>query len=297
MTAMSIEGGAPCARRATARPRAIARPGPHYTAALRTAGGIRFVRRHEPIDQGPLEEGRPPAEWRRLFYRLSGVGRPGGHDIVCHALGLSTLHPADEAPRLALNYFGVTAAKIVREKSQWNFPLAPEKGEDAVIVPVGGTIEPVCLSLLGFHEAHAKAEMSEIADLIAIPLDGSPALSFTAASQNIGAFAVSGGTLRLATSGLGWLRRHVARARKMAEEMPSHLIADRLPFPDRMETLLLDPAAFEWRMSRPDCAIPESVKRVVCDTPKLAQFIAGETKKRERGRATPSILGPKDDQS
>lgn len=264
-----------------------------------------------------LEEGRPAAIWRRLFYRTLDPARddvellgqlrglkpyPGGHDAVCAALGLSLESEEDEAPRRVLSYFGVTASKIMPGPKQWTFPASKEEGTPAVIVPVGWCgvmhltgLTASCLALLGAHELAREAELGEIGDLIAIPLEGTHPLSFNGTTAAIGSFKPNAaGDLRLASDGLNWLKRHIGRARKAAAEMPAHLVARTLAFPDHSETLLIDAKAFAWRLENPRYPIAAGTKQVKCpDSAELADLIATELKKREKLPPAPQVLGPK----
>src|SRR5262245_10123561 len=104
----------------------------------------------------PLErEGRCAQLWRRMFYHAvegdlidtllalhtDDARRPRMAATVCKALGVSLDDPADGAARLALNYIGVTAARIVVEGKQWR-EASPDEGTDALVVPVGGPRAP-----------------------------------------------------------------------------------------------------------------------------------------------------------
>jgi hypothetical protein len=266
------------------------------------------------LERARLEEGRPPALWRGLFFHavcgpeladaVIALGDPrarfpAGHLTLCGALGLTLEDPADEAPRQVLSYLGITATRIVRLGARWSFPFAGEEAsaEDAIVVPVGGVAWPcaACLPLLGAHDLAREAEPQDIADLIAIPVkDGAP-LSFNGTTASIGAFSAREERVRIATNGLNWLKRHVVRARKMKEEMSSHLVAGSLDLPDRLETLLLDRSAFSFRMEMTSaCAIPDRATSIACpDSSELADFIAGELKTRTKLRPAPQVLGPK----
>lgn len=267
------------------------------------------------------EEGRPPMLWRRMFFhsvkidiietlahlRQTPARFPGGHETVCRALGISyEKGDGDDAARLVLNSFGVTATRILRGSKQWSFPDSKTEGEDAIIVPVGGRCAPMaeCLSLLGTHELMREADADAIGDLIAIPLSDGKPLSFNLTTVAIGAFsfAISTGlrngeqtkTVRIATNGLAWLRRHVVRARTMAEGWPAHLVARKLPPPDRSETLLLDESAFSWRLEHSAHPWPAGTRAVICpDSAELASFIATELKRRDRLPPSPQVLGPR----
>lgn len=262
------------------------------------SGGLRFARRvHRPEHSAAAEIGRMAA-------LLWGVYGPGNVAVMCAALDIA--YPCFEeqedcAPLMALNQIGLTAARIVKQGSRWRFalPHAQEESEGALLLPVGccdalGGAE-TCLLLCGNHEHRAVDRLEWIADIVAIPLDGSRALSFTGMTAAVGRFQVSdNGDLALAASGLGFIKRHVRRARAATKDYAPHLVSRFLPLPDACETLVLAPECFEWRLTEGACVVPESAKRVACvDSPALARFVDEAMKKRERVRKAPPVLAPK----
>lgn len=275
--------------------------------AITRSGTARFF---APLSR-MKEEGRPPMLWRRMFFhsikpdlvdtldhlRQAWTRHPGGHGIVCGALGIPlTDGDGDKASRLVLSSLGVTATKILRGSKQWSFPDRNTEGEDAIVVPVGGHAAPMaeCLSLLGTHELMREADADAIGDLIAIPLSDGKPLSFNGTTVAVGAFTANEGRVRIATNGLNWLKRHVVRARTFAEGWPPHLVARKLPPPDRSETLLLDESAFSWRLEHSAHPWPADTRKVICpDSAALAELIAAELKRRDKLPPAPQVLGPK----
>lgn len=208
---------------------------------------------------------------------------------------------------------------------QWRAPIVDdpmfpaEKGTPALILPVahrqalplGGGEE-----ISGWTELHPATGMGRIAgafdgvmsylrdgdafaetiaDLVAIPLGGGRPLSRSGYTVAVGRFEpAASGTLTIFASGKAWLAAHLARVRTIAEDTPPHLVAETLmPFAPPEGVLLIEPRAFEWRVCRYDCVLPETVTEIRCpDSPALAAFIDGAMRKKERVRTLPTVLGP-----
>lgn len=261
------------------------------------------------VGSGPVafehEQGRPASVWRDLFYRrvsddlvdtvlmlaTPDAKHPKGHAVVCRALGVDLDGTADEPARLALRVIGVTSTRIVHDGKQWRLPIsgADEPTVEALVVPVG-SMGPyaVCLALIGRHDFERESDLSDIGDLVAIPLDGSDMVSFGDTVNAIGMFAGVNGTVRLACSGLAWLRRHVERARALGAQFLEY----RFDLPDRVETLVLNVRAYNWRLD--SGSFPFVARRVlVADRADISEYIAGELRKRDPLPKGPQIIGPK----
>src|SRR5262245_9831785 len=256
----------------------------------------------------PLErEGRCARACQRMFYHAvegdlidtllalhtDDSRRPRMAATVCRALGLSLDDPKDEAARVALNYFGVTAARIVIEGKQWREPTADETGLEALVVPVGGPRAPMsdCLSLLGAHALANEAEPNDIGDLVAIPLDGSRAVSMNGTTASVGRFVPNDdGVVMIATRGLEWLKEHAERAREAAALAG---MEHTLPFPDRVETLVLDVRAFTWRNDPDGWIHAAGIVSFVCvDSNAVADFIAAQLRRKDQTPPVPNVRGP-----
>lgn len=265
---------------------------------VRELGGLAFKPRLSVVPSEP-EEGRPAAVWLDLF--TSGQGFAD----LCRHLGLIYPTPpghADAAPLMVINSLGIAAGRIVVDGKRWREAMRDEDGAPAVILPVGDFGPYVfewssagCLLLAGERDDRSPSGPGRVTDLIALPLAGGAALSFTGLTAAVGNFAPDdSGTLTLAASGLRFLKRHIARAYSRHMEWPAHLVARRLPFPDHFETLMLDPAGFEWRMTESNCVVSESVKRIASpDSAELAHYVDAAMKLRERVRKPPQVLAPK----
>src|SRR5262245_5609040 len=261
----------------------------------------------------PLErEGRCARLWRRTFYHTVSddlidsllalhteeARRPRMAAAVCKALGVSLDDPADAAARVALNYFGVTAARIEVEGRQWR-EAVPGEGSEALVVPVGGPMTPMadCLSLLGAHDLANEATPDDIGDLVALPLDGSRAVSMNGTTAAVGRFAPNDdGVISIATNGVAWLRQHVKRARDASRGAVTgmdHAIARSLVFPDRITTLLLDVRAFDWRNAPESWIARAGISKSICwDSKEVSDYIAGELKRKDQAPPVPSVRGP-----
>jgi len=233
--------------------------------------------------------------------------------MAANALGLRFAHIVEEPA------YRVAKDKAARDhrlgratmhlSRQWRFPLqergifAAETGKPAIIVPVGNAETLVrngtcvvevrssrTLSLLELGEAFED----NIADLVAIPLDGSRPLSLTGYTAAIGDF--TGNVLTVYGSGKAWLDAHFARLRGLCADTPSHLAAqihEAELFALPSGVLLVEPRAFEWRVCRFDCAVPRGVGEIVCpDSAALAQWLAAELKKPDVARDVPRVSGP-----
>mgnify|MGYP001282560944 CR=1 FL=1 len=134
-----------------------------------------------------------------------------------------------------------------------------------------------------------------IADLIAVPVDGGRALSFTGYTLAVGAMrANAAGELVLYGSGLSFLTSHVVQAKKIAADTPAHLI-ERLhvPFPSPEANLVIEPHALEWRLWKSACVIPTAAREIVCpDSRGLAEFVDGAMRKKERVRPALPVRAP-----
>jgi hypothetical protein len=267
-------------------------------AMVLDGAGLAFKPRLTLVGSEP-EEGRPGAVWLDLF--TSGRGFAD----LCRHLRLVYPTPpghADTAPLMMINSLGISLARIVAEGKRWREAMADEEGAPAVILPVGNFGPYVfewssagCLLLAGERDDRRVSAPGAIADLIALPLAGGAALSVTGLTAAVGDFAPDDtGTLTLAASGLRFLKRHIARSYAQEMEWPAHLVARRLPFPDQFETLMLDPAGFEWRMTESNCVIGENVKRIASpDSGELARYVDAAMRQREPVRKPPPVLAPK----
>lgn len=269
---------------------------------VRDGGGLAFKPRPREVPDSEHEAGRPAAVWLDVF--TSGIG----FDWLCKHLGLVFPCPPDHhdvAPLMVINSLGISFARIVVEKpaqgelARWREAMSDEDGVAAAVLPVGragrhhGTES--CLLLSGSRDDCPTSGPGAVADLIALPLAGGGAVSFTGLTAAIGGFAPDdSGKLVLAASGLRFLKRHIARAYAMELDWPAHLVSRKLPFPDHFETLLIDPGAFEWRMTESGCVVSEAVKRIASpDSVQLARFVDEAMKKRDRVRKPPPVLAPK----
>lgn len=267
-------------------------------AIVRDRAGLAYRERPSAVPPAEPEEGRPAAVWLDLF--TSGQGFAD----LCRHLGLVYPTPPghpDAAPLMVLNSIGIAAARIVAEGKRWREAMKDEDGTPAIILPVGdcGELASIhlevssssCLLLAGERDDRPPKGPGAIIDLIALPLTGGAAASFTGLTAAVGSFVPDEtGALTLAASGVRFLKRHIARAYAREMEWPPHLVARRLPFPDHFETLMIDPGAFEWRMSESGCVVSESVLRIVSpDSVHLAQFVDHAMKLRDRVRKPPPV--------
>lgn len=259
--------------------------------------------------------GRMGEEWALLQKATRGAA-------ICAAFGLPfPIDPAGDhfAQSLALVDLGLCEASIIAEpryrrnlsKAQrdallerdtihqaptWRHADADETGVPAIILPVlldDGHCRAMSLRRLG-DVPFAPA----IADLVAIPLDGTRPLSRTGHTLAVGPFNVTGGTLRVYGGGLTWLTKYLDQARAITADTPAHLVTRLhfpLPPPDDIATLLVEPHALEWRNTMARCVIPHAASKVIaCDSTKLAQLINSLMHKKERTRPMPVVCGPRE---
>ncbi len=255
-------------------------------------------------------------------------------EIVARAFGLKFPLDPDSADVVAwtvLLELGITAGRVVREPSYrisaekarrdaelgrqtmhqaplWRHPIAgEERGEPVLILPVGRGDVPAyapCSHTLSRYSFEDEDDfLASIADLIAIPVDGSRPMSLTghtialAHPRADGHLPLDGpGKLTLYGSGKAWLEAAISNARTIAAETPPHLVEQiHAPFPPptEMGALLIEPKAFEWRIARGDCAIPFEAKEIDCpDSRGLAQLIDAEMRKKDKPRTMPTVRGP-----
>jgi|GEM_PF-4788149 hypothetical protein len=273
-------------------------------------------------DEGPVAIGRAGREWLALDAATERA-------LIARHLGLEyPLHPEidDIAAWLALIDLGICFATIVREPRcavkpekaardaerdtmelalQWRYPvsdpslgISAEAGTPALILPVANGErygEVLSLSALG-EEDFAAA----VADLVALPCDGGRPLSLTGYTLAVGSMQVDPkGRLVVYGSGRAWLDAHLAVARTIAADTPSHLVERlHLPFPAPDSTLLVEPKALEWRVTQWRCVIPLAAKTIVCpDSRALALLIDRAMRKKQRVRRLPTVCGPKQERA
>lgn len=236
--------------------------------------------------------------------------------LAANSLGLRYAHIVEEPA------FRVAVDKAARDQNlgrptmhlsrQWRFPLqergmfAAETGKPALILPVCNS-ETVLRNLNGEARCATSATLSllqlgasfeeNIADLIALPLDGGRALSLTGYTVAVGNFAADHeGRLGIFARGRKWLDAHFAGLRALTGGInPQAAIAEHEDaiFAAPASVLLVEPRAFEWRVCRHDCAIALDVSDILCpDSRSLAQFIAAEMKRPDVVRAMPIVHGP-----
>ena len=261
-------------------------------------------------------------EWRALEATAGDV-------IAAFNLDLGDDDQSRDWPiALALFDLGLRMARVIREPAyrvdakkaardaelgratmhmaqQWRHPqaackfFAAEQGIPALILPVAapadgrGSSYAAALSLAREGE-HAFAE--QIADLVALPLDGGRPMSLTGFTAAGGGFEPDAqGRLTFYGSGKAWLDAHLAGVADLCVETPGHLVERlHMPFRGPDGVLLLEPRAFEWRLTRYDCAIPYRAREIICaDSRKLAELIDTEMRKREKPRPAPTVRGPR----
>jgi hypothetical protein len=255
-------------------------------------------------------------------------------ETVARAFGLQwpfdeTSH--DIAAWLVLLDLGVTAGRIVREPSYrrspekarrdaelgrqtihlaplWRHPIVgEEQGYPALILPVSTmdvTAYADCSHTLSRSALSDDDFLAAIADHIAIPLDGSRPLSLTghtislAHPRGLGRLSADmHKRLVLYGGGKAWLSAAIESARAISADTPAHLIEQihaPFPAPEENGALLIEPLAFEWRITRgASCAIPENANEIRCpDSRRLAQLIDTEMRKKEKPRPLPVVRGP-----
>ena len=273
-------------------------------------------------DEGPAAIGRAGREWQALDAATERA-------LIAQHLGLEyPLHPEidDMAAWLALIDLGICFTHIVREPRctiklekaardaerdtmqlapQWRYPVSDpslgvsaEAGTPALILPVGsGERYGEVLSLSAQGEEDFAAA---VADLVALPCDGGRPLSLTGYTLAVGSMqADPKGQVVVYGSGRAWLDTHLAVARTIAADTPSHLVERlHLPFPAPDCTLLVEPKALEWRVTQWRCVIPSAAKTIVCpDSRALAQLIDRAMRKRPRVRTLPTVCGPKEERA
>lgn len=265
------------------------------TAVLRTNDGIKARSFAVAGDRLEPEPGRPAA----LIAEL--LARPEHLLLMCMALEigapLAGNHP-DCASLISLSVLGITAARIVKDKARFRLPLRDEASEGAFLVPVAACDrEGVsrCMVFDSGHQFQSEDCSCGIADIVALPFDGSRALSMTGLTVAIGAFQpADNGRLTLLASGAGFLKRHIARARAAVKDYPAHLVWQFLPVLGEAETLILDAKALDWRMQSRWNVVPESAGEIACpDSPALARFVDAAMKEREPVRKAPPVLAAK----
>lgn len=248
------------------------------------------------------------------------LGQTGNR--VCRAFGLPfPIDPlSDEFPAcLALIDLGIGAANVIAEPRlrisaekrardaelgrptihaapTWRHPDADETGTAALILPVSldwPHSRAMSLRQAGSDEAFA----ARIADMIAIPLDGSRPLSRTGHTLAVGPFNVAKERLVLHAGGKAWLDAHLAQAHRICADTPAHLVPKLhfpLPPPDDVATLMIEPMALEWRVTAAGCVIPHAARHVdVADSRALAGMIDNLMRQRERTRPLPVVRGPR----
>lgn len=235
-------------------------------------------------------------EWRDTF--LSAHSQAG-------IRGAFALGEGDAAAWHALGRLGVCFADVflfenpgVKEAPRWRWRLYQhgqpvEAGTDAILLPVtqSGCIAQPFLGLDAWPE---------IADIVALPLNGTRARSYTGLTERIGMFAPDAvGCVALAANGMRWLRDYVAAARACGAECPAHLaktaIAD-LPPPDLTTTLIVAPELIDWKAIASFSPAEKKftgVKRFVCgDSAGLARRIQDALAHKEKPKPLPDVIGP-----
>jgi hypothetical protein len=264
------------------------------TAVLRTEEGLK-ARSFVPAPARDFEPGRPAA----LIAEL--LTRPEHLLLMCVALEigapLAGNHP-DCAALISLSVLGVTAARIVKEKGRFRLPLKDEASEGAFLLPVAGCDRDGvsrCMIFESGHQFQPEDCADRIADVVALPFDGSRALSMMGLTAALGTFQPSqDGRLTLLASGAGFLKRHAARARAALKDYPPQLVWQFLPALGEAETLILDARALDWRMQSRFNVVPEAAREVACpDSPALARFVDAAMKERDQVRKAPQVLAPK----
>jgi hypothetical protein len=262
------------------------------TAMLRTEEGLRA--QSVMVPPAP-EAGRPGALIAELLARREHL------TLMCVALDIAAPlagNAVDCAALMAVNVLGMTATRIVKDKTRFRLPLRDEDSEGAFVFPVAAC-EPDgvsrCMIFESGHQFQPEDCGGGIADVIALPFDGSRGLSLTGLTAAVGAFQPSEqGRLTLLASGAGFLRRHVARARAAVKDYPAHLVWQFLPVLGEAETLILDARALDWRMQSRFNVVPEAAREVACpDSPALAKFVDAAMKEREPVRKSPPVLAAK----
>lgn len=253
-------------------------------------------------------------DWKALMAASRGA-------VICGAVDLAwPINPEgnDFAQQLALLDLGLSEARIYAEPRlkrnpskadrdarlgrdtihlapTWRYADPDEPGIPALILPVGDDgrfYRTLSLKLLS-DDDFADA----IVDLIALPLDGSRALSLTGHTTAIGCFNVDGKSLRVQVGGLAWLKTHLARIGAVTAETPPHLVRrlhSNLPPPDDIVTLLIEPLALDWRVTSAGCVIPHAALEVVAlDSLRLARTIDAAMREKMPCRSLPTVRGPK----
>jgi len=264
--------------------------------------------------------GRAGQEWL-------AIDEASDRTLIAKHLGLAfPIDPEmdDIAAWLALIDLGVCFANVVREPRLrvkpkkavrdallerdtkqlaplWRHPISEpslgvlgETGIPALILPV--TSGEKYGEVLSLSQMDVDDFAAAVDDLIALPLDGGRALSMTGFTVAVGFLCADPkGRLFVHGSGRAWIDAHLATCRNIAADTPPHLVEQlHVPFAPPDGTLLIEPAALEWRVSQFRCVIPRDAKTIVCpDSRVLAQYIDDAMRKKERVRRLPTVYGPK----
>jgi hypothetical protein len=205
----------------------------------------------------------------------------------------------DEASRATLAAAGAVLTRLVREDDdaviapRWRFPITgEERGIEAIALPV---------DLAG----HLAPDAAVIADLVALPLDGSRPQSFTGLTTHVGELDARDGRMIVYGSGRAWLSAWLAQVRAQWAENARLFAAaaspsDKASAPDWLHridpphaTLVLAFSALEWRTAHFDCVIPRAAREIVCpDSRALAELIDSAMRKKVNTRPFPTVRGP-----
>jgi hypothetical protein len=178
----------------------------------------------------------------------------------------------------------------------WRYPDSDEVGIDALVLPVTFDWNAQRHRTLSLHAGPEDNFRERIIDLVALPLDGSRALSRTGHTLAVGPFNVAGARLVLHAGGKAWLDAWLAQVRSLTADTVPHLVPRLhfpLPPPDDTSTLMIEPQALDWRVTSGRCVIPHAAQSVIVpDSGALARYIDSAMRLRERARPLPQILGP-----
>jgi hypothetical protein len=263
-------------------------------------------------------------EWHQLENQTRSA-------VACVALGFnepSTDDSEDWLPVMALEQIGYCVAEIVKEPAfrvrpdkaardvdlgrptmhlapTWRYAAEGETGVPAIIVPVWQMGENWALLMGTWREGSSvladpalrETYAAMVCDLVAIPLDGKGRpLSRTGHTACIGPFDAPKGRLTLWASGLTWLKRYIAEARRRSADVPVHLVPSQVmpfPMPHDLGALVIEPRALEWRPHRHGCIVPRDTRQIACaDSAGLGRMIDNLQRRKERPPVYPEVLGP-----